>query len=113
MERYRRGVCRQRQAVFAQHGRDDVAERARRVDVNIGLVMFEARPELGPTWRTTHAAAAQSRGLAAQLVAERFYPQFEHAVAGHLKIYKRKKTVSHCRNAQVNTIVYKLVRRAI
>lgn len=74
MERYRRGVGRQRQAVLAQHGRNDVAERARRVDVNIGLVMFQARPELGPARRAAHATAAQSRRLAAQLVAERFYP---------------------------------------
>lgn len=113
MKRYRRSVRRQRQAILAQYGRDDVAERARRVDVNIGLIMFQARPELGPARRATHSAAAQSRGLAAKLVAERFYPQFEHAVTGHLKTHKRKKTVNHCRNAQANTIVYKLVRQAI
>lgn len=84
MERYRRGVGRQREAVLAQHGRDHVAERARGVDVDVGLVVFQASPELGTARGAAHSAAAQSRGFAAQLVAERFYPQFEHAVTTHL-----------------------------
>lgn len=85
MERYWRGVGRQRQAVLAEHGRDDVAERARRVNVDVGLVMFQARPELCPARGPAHAAAAQSRSFSAQFVAERFYPQFEHAVTVHLE----------------------------
>lgn len=74
MERNRRGVGRQRQAVLAEHGRDDVAERARGVHVYVGLVVFEARSELCPARRAAHAAAAQSRSFAAQFIAERFDP---------------------------------------
>lgn len=84
MKRYRRGVGRQCQAVFAEYGRDDIPERARGVHVYVGLVMFQARPELSPAWRAAHATAAQSRRFAAQLIAERFYPQLEHAVTTHL-----------------------------
>lgn len=85
MEGYRRGVGRQRQAVLAQHGRDDVAERARGVHVDVGLVVFQARPELGPARRAAHATTAQSGGFSAQFVAERFDPQFENAVTVDLK----------------------------
>jgi len=85
VERYRRGVCRQRETVLAEHGRDDIAERARGVHVNVGLVVFQTRAELCPARRAAHAAAAQSRSFSAQLVAERFYAQFEHAVTVHLR----------------------------
>lgn len=92
VECYWRGVGRQRQAVLAEHGRDDVAERARGVDIYVRLVMFQASTELGSARRSAHAAAAQSRGLAAQLVAKRFYPQLEYAVTAHLdKTSKTKK----------------------
>lgn len=84
MERDRRGVGRQRQAVLAEHRRDNVAERARRVHVYVGLVMFQARPELCPARRAAHATAARPRSFSAQFVAEWFYPQFEHSVASHL-----------------------------
>lgn len=88
MERYRRGVGWQRQAVLAEHGRDDVAERTRRVDIDVGLVVFQARPELRPARRPADASATLSRSFPAQFVAERFYPQFEHAVTARL--YRKK-----------------------
>lgn len=70
VERYRRGVGRQRQAVLAKHGSDDVTERACGVHVYVCLVMFQARPELCPARCTANAAAAQARSFSAQLVAE-------------------------------------------
>lgn len=109
MERYRRGVCRQRQAVLAEHGRDDVAERARGVHVYVGLVVFQARPELCPARRAAHAAAAQSRSFSAQLVAKRFYPQFEHAVAvGLYTTTKQNKSVinNNNNNRRINVDFY-------
>lgn len=93
VERYRRGVGRQRQAVFAEHGRDDVAERARGVHVYVGLVVFQARPELRPARRAANAAAAQSGRLSAQLVAERLDPQFENAVTVDLRGRREKKVL--------------------
>jgi len=47
--------------------------------------MFQTRAEFCPARRAAHATAAQSRSFSSQLVAERFYPQFEHAVTVRLK----------------------------
>jgi len=51
--------------------------------------MFQARPELCPARRAAHTAAAQTRSFSAQLIAERFYPQLEHAITTHL--YKQHR----------------------
>lgn len=46
--------------------------------------MFQTRPELCPARCAAHTAAAQTRSFSSQLIAERFYPQFEHAIATHV-----------------------------
>lgn len=94
MERYRRGVGWQCQTVLAEHGSDDVTERARGVNVYVCLVVFQARPELCPARCAAYATAAQTRSFSAQLVAERFYPQLEHAVATHLKNKQHKRLIT-------------------
>lgn len=84
MERDRRSIGWQCQAVLAEHRRDDVAERACRIHVYVGLVMFQARPKFCPARRAANTAATRSRSFSAQLVAERFNPQFEHPITMHL-----------------------------